>query len=168
MITLSRSATWKLDVAGDQQVRPYRDAAERLLRPLFRLRSANACETGSMRGLIVITLVMLAVTAFGRPAWADDERCHDAGADGDRCVRAAVRSGAVRPLAELLAMVETRYSGRVIGTELKHDEARWIYELRLLPASGRMFELHLDAATGAVVGAHGPVRERGNPPTERR
>ncbi|WP_372623303.1 PepSY domain-containing protein [Falsiroseomonas sp.] len=87
------------------------------------------------------------------PVRADDRRDHER-------ARAALAAGEIRPLAELLAEVERRYVGRVIETELERDDGRWIYEITLLPPSGRVFELKLDAATGALLRARGPVQER--------
>ncbi|MBN8890474.1 MAG: hypothetical protein BGP12_02075 [Rhodospirillales bacterium 70-18] len=133
-----------------------------------------------MRNLLVLFLLLLFAAA---PAHADSHGGGDSGGnsggnsdggsggergshesdsreDGARA-RAALRAGEIRPLAELMAMVEARYAGRVIATHLERDHGRWTYELRLLPPSGRMFELRVDAATGKVVSTRGPVRERG-------
>jgi len=79
--------------------------------------------------------------------------------DHDRA-RAALESGEIRPLSALLAEVEARYDGRVIELELERDDGRWTYEFKLLPASGRLFEVTLDAATGQVVKTRGPVQLR--------
>ncbi len=90
---------------------------------------------------------------------ASPAAAHAAERDHERA-RAALESGAIRPLAELLAEVERRYLGRVIETELDHEDGRWVYELKLLPPTGRVFELELDAATGALIRSKGPVQER--------
>ena len=74
--------------------------------------------------------------------------------------RAALAAGEIRPLAEILAAVERRYVGRVIEVELERRDDRWVYDLKLLPPSGRLFQLHLDAATGALIRSRGPVQER--------
>src|SRR3712207_4059571 len=88
----------------------------------------------------------------------------DAGAresnDHERA-RAALQAGQVRPLADILREVERRYLGRVIETELdQEDDGRWVYEFRILPPTGRVFELEMDAATGDVLRTKGPVREK--------
>ena len=88
------------------------------------------------------------------PAAADD--------DHERA-RAAVEAGSIRPLVQLLADVEQRYVGQVVETELDDDDdkgRRWIYKFKLLPPSGRMYRVEVDAATGAVLGTKGPVQER--------
>lgn len=86
-------------------------------------------------------------------ARADDRRDHEQ-------ARAALATGQIRPLSELLAEVERRYLGRVVETELEREDGRWIYELTLLPPSGRVFELRLDAASGELLRSRGPVQER--------
>ena len=106
-----------------------------------------------LSALLLPALLLTASLLAGLPAQAGDRRDHER-------ARAALEAGEVRPLAELLAEVESRYAGRVIETELERDGGRWIYEMKILPPSGRMFELKLDAATGAVLHSRGPVQER--------
>jgi uncharacterized membrane protein YkoI len=79
--------------------------------------------------------------------------------DQDRA-RAALAAGEIRPLAEILAEVERRYLGRVIEVDLDREDGRWVYELKLLPSSGRVFELEVDAATAALLRSKGQVQER--------
>lgn len=101
------------------------------------------------RVLTVLIPLLLPLTA----AQADRRHDHDR-------ARAALAAGEIRPLADLLAEVETRWIGQVIATELEREGDVWIYELKLLPPSGRLYELKLDARTGALVGVRGPVQER--------
>ncbi len=82
-----------------------------------------------------------------------------AGVDQEEA-RAALAAGAIRPLAEILAIVERRWIGRAIEVELDREDGRWVYEIKLLPPSGRVFELELDAATGDLRRSKGPVQER--------
>jgi uncharacterized membrane protein YkoI len=104
------------------------------------------------RALLLLPMLLLPLLA-APDALASGRRDHER-------ARAALAAGEIRPLAELLAEVERRYVGRVIETELERDDGRWIYEFRLLPPSGRVVELRLDAATGAVLRSRGPVEER--------
>ncbi|MCC7282497.1 MAG: PepSY domain-containing protein [Acetobacteraceae bacterium] len=98
-------------------------------------------------------LLLPALLLVALPAGADDRRDHER-------ARAALAAGEIRPLAALLAEIERRYVGDVIETELKRDDGRWIYEFKLLPPSGRVFELRLDGASGALIRSRGPVQER--------
>lgn len=84
----------------------------------------------------------------------------DDGDDGARA-RAALQAGEIKPLAGLMAIVEARYAGRVVDARLDREHDRWTYELRVLPDSGRMFEVRVDAATGTVIGTRGPAHDRG-------
>jgi uncharacterized membrane protein YkoI len=79
--------------------------------------------------------------------------------DQDRA-RAALAAGEIRPLADILAEVERRYLGRVIEVELDREDGRWVYDLKLLPPSGRVFELEVDAMTAAPLRSKGQVQER--------
>jgi uncharacterized membrane protein YkoI len=98
-------------------------------------------------------MLLLVAPLMGPPVRADE---HD---DSERA-RAALETGEIRPLAELLARMESLYAGRVIETELEQDHGRWIYDFKLLPETGRIFTIKVDAATGKVVGTRGPVQEQ--------
>ena len=83
------------------------------------------------------------------------------GSNDHERARAALEAGQIRPLAEILREVERRYLGRVIETEIdQEDDGQWVYEFRILPPTGRVFELEIDATTGDVLRTKGPVRER--------
>ncbi len=101
----------------------------------------------------VVLLLLLAAPLLSEPARARDE------SDSTRA-RAALASGEVRPLAEIMARVEAHYAGRLIDTELERKRGRWIYEFKFLPEAGRIFKVEVDAATGAVLGTRGPVQEK--------
>lgn len=76
------------------------------------------------------------------PALADSEQ--------DRA-RAAVQDGKVLPLKTVLERLEREHPGQVLEVELEQDDGRWIYEIKLLQAGGRLVKLELDAASGAVL-----------------
>lgn len=48
----------------------------------------------------------------------------------------------------------------MIETELVWRHDRWTYEFKLLPTTGRLYRVQLDAANGEVVGTRGPVQEK--------
>lgn len=91
--------------------------------------------------------------ATSLPVAAQDRRDHER-------ARAALEAGEIRPLAELLAVVERRYQGRVIEADLERDDGQWLYEFKILPPNGRMFVVEIDAATGVLLRSRGPVQER--------
>jgi uncharacterized iron-regulated membrane protein len=86
--------------------------------------------------------VVLATVLTGSLALADNEQ--------DRA-RAAVQAGKVLPLKTVLERLEREHPGQVLEVELEQDDGRWIYEIKLLQAGGRLVKLELDAATGAVL-----------------
>lgn len=98
-------------------------------------------------------LLLLPLLALAPPAHADRRRDHEQ-------ARAALARGEIKPLAEILTEVEKRWVGQVIETELEHDDGRWVYDLRMLPPSGRIYRLTLDAATGKLLKSRGPVQAR--------
>lgn len=107
-----------------------------------------------MRRSLLILLLATSLATSGGSARADDDDD-----DHDRA-RAAVEAGQIRPLTQLLSEVEKRYVGQVVDTDLDREDGRWVYEFKLLPPSGRMFRVELDAATGTVRRTRGPVQER--------
>ncbi|HEY7576568.1 MAG TPA: PepSY domain-containing protein [Acetobacteraceae bacterium] len=98
--------------------------------------------------------MLLLLAPLLAPAVRADER------DDSARARAALEAGEIRPLSELLARVESRYAGRVIETELERQRGHWTYEFKFLPEAGHIFTVRVDAATGEVVGTHGPVQEK--------
>lgn len=71
--------------------------------------------------------------------------------------RQALQQGKVLPLRTVLDQVERDYRGQVIKVEFEHDDGRFIYELRVLQADGRMLKLKVNAVDGKVLS----VRQKG-------
>ncbi|MBD8893547.1 PepSY domain-containing protein [Roseibium litorale] len=90
--------------------------------------------------------LLLAVTMLGagvQTANADDE-------DHERA-RHAVEADKVRPLAEILSKVRPSLPGRIIGTEFEEEHGRYVYEFKVISPSGRVREIYVDAASGAIL-----------------
>lgn len=102
---------------------------------------------------VMVAAVMATFAAGGLQAGNHDADDHDR-------ARAAMAAGQIMPLAEILGQVEQRYTGRVVKTELERDDGIWIYELKLLPANGRVYKLKINAQTGRIVGTKGQVQEK--------
>lgn len=92
----------------------------------------------STLALLPLTLVAGLVTASG-PTRADD--------DHERA-RAAVVRGEVLPLDAVLALVPLHAGERLLDAELEREGGRWVYELELISADGRVREVELDARDG--------------------
>jgi uncharacterized membrane protein YkoI len=90
--------------------------------------------------LIAFTVLLSALS----PALADESR-----RDQDEA-REAVQHGAIRPLDEILAKLRDRFPGEIVKVKLEREHGIWIYEFRLLDPQGRLREISVDAATGAV------------------
>ena len=89
--------------------------------------------------LIGLLLVMSQPAAWARP-------------DHDQA-RAAVQAGEVLPLRTLLDRLEKSHPGQVLEVELERDDGRWVYELKLLQAGGRLVKLKVDARSGDLLSA---------------
>jgi len=101
---------------------------------------------------LLLTVPLLAA-GLAAPAMGRERRDHER-------ARAALEAGEIRPLSDLLTEVERRFRGRVIEAELEQDDGQWLYDIKILPPNGRVFDVELDAATGALIRSRGPVQER--------
>jgi uncharacterized membrane protein YkoI len=90
--------------------------------------------------LVALSILLSAAS----PALADESR-----RDQDEA-REAVERGAIRPLEEILAKLRERFPGDVVKIKLEREHGLWVYEFRLLDPRGRLREITVDAATGAV------------------
>ncbi|MDR0246804.1 MAG: PepSY domain-containing protein [Burkholderiales bacterium] len=62
----------------------------------------------------------------------------------------AVKSGEIRPLAEILNIVRDKLPGEVVRTELERKEGQWVYEIRVIDNKGKLFEVYVDARSGEI------------------
>lgn len=82
------------------------------------------------------------------------------GHDHDRA-RRALESGEILPLRTILERVERDYPGQIMEVELEHEDARWMYEIKLLRTGGALVKLKIDARDGALLGIKGPKGKDG-------
>lgn len=75
---------------------------------------------------------------WAQPARADEE--------ADRA-RRALEQGDIRPLDEVLRAARTAVPGDVVAVDLKHDDGRWLYKLRILGPDGKRRGVKIDART---------------------
>lgn len=92
--------------------------------------------------------VALAFAGAATAAYSDDSEDDDD--DHDRA-RRALEEGRTRPLAEILAVVEEEIGGDVIGVEFERRGEAYVYELKIVDASGRLREVVVDATTAEIV-----------------
>jgi uncharacterized membrane protein YkoI len=80
-----------------------------------------------------------------------DHNGGDSDDDDGSSARERVSSGAILPLAAILARIEPEFGARLIDADLKNRRGRVIYELEMLTRNGRVIDLQVDAATARVL-----------------
>ena len=91
-----------------------------------------------------LLLLLLAVGLASVPTRASDRN------EVDR-VRAAVQAGELLPLTQVLERLQRSHPGQVLEVELEREDGRWIYEVKLLQAGGRLLKLELDGRSAVVL-----------------
>lgn len=91
-------------------------------------------------------LLAFAVAALAlSPAAAEDcKRNQD-------CALEAFQRGEIKPLSEVLAVARARLPGEVVKIELEREDGIWVYEIKILTASGRVREIEINAKTLAII-----------------
>lgn len=97
-----------------------------------------------------LPVMLLAALLAATPALADPpgghggygypRRDHDA-------ARAALASGEIRPIGDILAAVAASVPGDLVAVELEREHGRWVYEVKVIDPDGRRREVYIDAAT---------------------
>ena len=97
-------------------------------------------------GLVFAGLLMLPLQAWAGAA-VDHERA-----------RQAMEAGQIKPLAEILAKVDSKFDGRVIEvklTDIDEGLSGWIYAITLLSPQDNVLSLKVDAGTGVILQVEG-------------
>jgi uncharacterized membrane protein YkoI len=103
----------------------------------------------------ILPLVLgCALLAAAWPVAADDEGEYDERHDHDEA-REAVEHGEALPLDAVLAAVEKKVVGEVVGIEFEKSEGVWVYELKVVDAAGHVIEVLADAKTAAIIRVEG-------------
>lgn len=121
-------------------------------RPSVSASGRPSSKAGS-RAVVAMLAAMLLGLLAASGARATDKADHER-------ARAAVQAGEVLPLPTLLQELQRTHPGQVLELELERDGGRWIYEVKLLQAKGRLLKLELDAGTGQVLRVK-PEKDRG-------
>jgi uncharacterized membrane protein YkoI len=93
---------------------------------------------------LILALTVGTVLAIGSPAWSDKKKDEE----GDI---AALAKEAKVTIDQAIKTATEKVPGTVVEAELekKHDKTVW--EVEVLGADGKVTEVHIDAATGAVI-----------------
>ena len=105
-----------------------------------------------MRPLLLLPLCLFLALAGTPHVWADDDDDDDDRADHDRA-RAALERGEIMSLRTIMEKAETDYPGRLLEVELETKHGRFVYDIEILAADGRLIELLYDAADGKLLKA---------------
>jgi len=88
-------------------------------------------------------------------AHLDDDDAEEVGGvesqNGQNAVRFVERHSDILSLDEILRKADEQHSGRVLESELEQKNGRYVYEVELVDARGRVWELKFDARTGEVL-----------------
>ena len=121
----------------------------------------NDDRTFILRGLALAAAVAMGVvlTAAASPDRGPEGRDDSAhGGDGHkprdhdrRAARRLEEAGTIQGLETILAAVRERRPGRVLEVELEYEHRDPLYEVTVLDPSGVVWELEVDAASGAFI-----------------
>lgn len=99
-----------------------------------------------------VTVALLIGAALALPASASDRHDHQQAWE-------ARQAGQILPLGTVLERLAREQAGQVLEVELERDKGQWLYEVKLLQASGRVLTVKVDAATGLVQPRHARPNE---------
>lgn len=105
------------------------------------LNIGSSLRMSNLRHALVALSILLAAAS---PARADESR-----RDQDEA-REAVEHGDIRPLDEILARLRDRFPGEVVKVKLEREHDKWVYEFRVIDSQGRLREISVNAASGAI------------------
>ena len=100
---------------------------------------------------LIVGCIALAATVR---AGADDESDYDERHDHDEA-REAVERGEALPLDAVLAAVEKKVIGEVVGIEFEKSDGVWVYEFKVVDSAGHVIEVLADAKTAAIIRVEG-------------
>jgi uncharacterized membrane protein YkoI len=90
-------------------------------------------------------LALLAALAFPvRPALGDERHDHE-------LARAELAAGRILPLHAVLDRIRPDFPGDVLEVELEMEQGRWVYEVKIVNASGGVSKLLVDARDASLI-----------------
>jgi len=103
-----------------------------------------------MKRLSPVRLGLLAAAVLGFAA-ATPVRGGDDARDQE-IARRALKEGRIRSLSEITEQVRPHLPGKILGVKLDvEDGGRIVYEFDVIDPSGRLKEVEVDAASGAIL-----------------
>ncbi|MCL2346507.1 MAG: hypothetical protein FWC58_11735 [Desulfobulbus sp.] len=86
--------------------------------------------------------VILAACAM--PALGEDKHDHE-------LARQELAAGRILPLQTVLERIRPTFPGEALEVELENEDGRWIYEIKMLNASGGVSKLLIDARDASLI-----------------
>lgn len=83
-------------------------------------------------------------------------------ADDHRRARELAASGEILPLDAVVQRARAERPGELIEAELEREQGRYIYEIEMVDAQGRVWERRYDARTGEPIGERHLERREGS------
>lgn len=94
-------------------------------------------------GLAVLVMVGI-VLVLGSPAWSDKKK------DGEGDVAALAKDAKVT-IDQAIKTALEKVPGTAVEAELEKKHGKTVWEVEVLGSDGNVTEVHIDAATGAVI-----------------
>jgi len=95
---------------------------------------------------LLILSLFAALTSIGPVLAGDDDD------DRERAgLAAAIKSGEIMTLSDILAAVRPHLKGRIVEIEFERDDGVPVYEIYVLRADGRRLEYEIDARNATIL-----------------
>ena len=92
-------------------------------------------------------MILIAAGALALPGLS---RADDDDVDAAEAARLS-KAGEILPLEKIVERANAEKPGQVLETELERKHGRYVYEVEILDDKGQVWELKLDAKTGALI-----------------
>ncbi len=92
--------------------------------------------------ICICSLGLLSVMPF---AYADSD---------EHTARQLREAGDILPLETILQKIQADHPGKVLEVELEEKQSRLVYEIELLDAQGKVWELQVDPRSGDLLDKH--------------
>lgn len=69
----------------------------------------------------------------------------------DSAIRAAVKSGEAVPLADVLAVVRSKYKGQIVKINVSESSNRLVYNIRMIDKDNRLMEVRVSARSKRII-----------------
>jgi len=103
----------------------------------------------------IAVAVCVGIVALAGPAWSDKKGKHEEeGNVADMAKEAKVT------VDQAIKTATEKVQGTVVEVELEKKHDKTIWEVEIVGADGKVSEVHIDAATGAVIGVEDKKAEK--------